>query len=180
MENSREQLGLECMEIINRDACYYPMGAIKVQGFGKKLLERTQVSENDADEWYESHRIWWRYLQSNTVQSRGLMNKTESLRTMMLGIRSKGPALPTFYLGCFIWTFDTLSCLSSSSGKGWESGSYRYSRTAHKGPDALCDPHGWSLAEHSRHHIASWHHILCFVAAAFSDFFNNYFWSSSN
>ena len=52
------------------------------------------------------------------IQSRGLMNKTESLRTMMLGVRSKGPALPTFYLGCFIWTFDTLSCLSSSSGKG--------------------------------------------------------------
>lgn len=52
-------------------------------------------------------------------RSKGLMNKTETLRTMMLGIRSKGSALPTFYLGCFIWMhFDTLSCLSSFSGKG--------------------------------------------------------------
>ena len=90
-----------------------------MQGFWKKLLERTQVSEN--------------YMQMNDMkakghdedtykaiqrQSKGLMNKTESLRTMMLGIRSKGPALPTFYLGRFIWTFDALSCLSSSSGKG--------------------------------------------------------------
>lgn len=107
------------MEIINQDACYYPMGAIKVQGFGKKLLERTQVSENDM-QMNDMNAIGhdediYKAIQ---IQSRGLMNKTESLRTMMLGIRSKGPALPTFYLGCFIWTFDTLSCLSSSSGKG--------------------------------------------------------------
>ena len=119
MENSREQLRVECMEIINQDACYYPMGAIKVQGFGKKLLERTQVSENDM-QMNDMNAIGhdediYKAIQ---IQSRGLMNKTESLRTMMLGIRSKGPALPTFYLGCFIWTFDTLSCLSSSSGKG--------------------------------------------------------------
>ena len=90
-----------------------------MQGFGEKLLERTQVSENDM-QMNDMEAIGHDEdtYKATQIQNRGLMNKTESLRTVMLVIRSKSPALPTFYLGCFIWTFEVLSCLSSSSGKG--------------------------------------------------------------